>query len=154
MVIREAGILFRGYTLINGTYHQTSGDHIDRDLRSGLLTALLNFAETAFDKSLIEYIEGKKYVIAFTQDHLISKDFGEEEMLVSYAILDKEKKIDKYVHRAVIPMLKEVLIQFKEKYKHIELFSEISKFRDFKKNLDSIFGLDTKTIDERFKGFL
>ena len=45
MVIREAGLLFRGFTLINGFYHQTSDEPIDKDLRSGLLTAMLNFAE-------------------------------------------------------------------------------------------------------------
>lgn len=152
MVIREAGVLFRGYTLVNGKYHQTSGDEIDKDLRSGLITALLNFAESAFDNHSIEYIEGRKYVIAFTHDYIISQDFGEDEMLVAYAILDMVKKIDKYIDKAVVPMLEEVLAQFKEKYKDVKLFSEISKFNGFRENLDSIFGTDTKTIDEKLKG--
>ena len=72
MVIREAGLLFRGFTLVNGSYHQTSGDKIDIDLRSGLLTALLSFAESAFNSDMIEYFEGAKFCIAFTEDEILS----------------------------------------------------------------------------------
>ena len=83
MVIREAGILFRGFTLVNGLYHQTSGDRIDNDLRSGLLTAILNFAENAFSTELVEYFEGRKFCIAFKEDKIMAQDSMEPELLIA-----------------------------------------------------------------------
>ena len=151
MVIREAGLLFRGFTLINGFYHQTSDDPIDKDLRSGLLTAMLNFAETAFSSELIEYFEGSKYVVAFTNDKIMAEDSIDPEPLTAYSILDKEKKIDKFIHKVLIPLLKRVIEEFKINHEGKNL-SEISQFRNFKTNLDNIFGMQTQKLDQRFKG--
>lgn len=153
MVIREAGLLFRGFNLVNSTYHQTSGDEIDKDLRSGLLTAILNFAENAFSNDLLEYFEGKKFVIAFTQDTIVSLDSAgkEGELLIAYAILDKEKKIDKHVHKVIQPQLREIIREFKKEYEGTVL-SEISRLKVFRNILDEIFGSDTKTIDQKLKG--
>ena len=150
MVIREAGLLFRGFTLINGQYHKSGQTEIDKDLRAGLLTAMLNFAETAFKVDLIEYFEGSKYVVAFTGDEIMADDSIDPEPLIGYALLDKTKKIDKHIHKMVIPLLKEVIKQFCEKFTGKNL-SEISQFRGFKNNLDEIFGSSTKKIDERLK---
>ncbi len=151
MVIREAGLLFRGFTLINGFYHQTSNDPIDKDLRSGLLTAMLNFAETAFANESIEYFEGKKYIVAFTNDTIMAEDNVDPEPLIAYSILDKEKKVDKFINKIVIPLLKRVIDEFKSIHQNKNL-SEISQFRDFKKNLDNIFGMQTQKLDQRFEG--
>jgi hypothetical protein len=151
MVVREAGLLFRGFTLINGFYHQTSEDPIDKDLRSGLLTAMLNFAETLFSSELIEYFEGNKYVVAFTNSTIRAEDSIDSEPLIAYSILDKEKKVDKYINKIIIPLLKRVIEEFKLNHEGTNL-SKISQFRDFKTNLDKIFGMQTKKIDERVKG--
>ena len=152
MVIREAGLLLRGFTLIKASYHKTSGDEIDTDLRSALLTALLNFAESAFSSKIVEYLEfSEKFVIAFTDDKIQSIEGNEPEALIAYAILDKEKKIDKVVSNVIVPSLKEMLNQFILKYSNRNL-SEMRQFDSFRKIIDEIFGLDVKTIDQRAKG--
>ncbi|MHA1149653.1 MAG: hypothetical protein ACTSR8_15565 [Promethearchaeota archaeon] len=151
MVIREAGLLFRGFTLVNGLYHQTSDDHVDKDLRSGLLTALLNFAESAFAAQDLEYFEGNRFVIAFTQDKISSRDSVEPELFIAYAILDKEKKIDKHIKKVVIPQLQKIISKFKTQYEGKNL-SEISQFANFKSEVNKAFGSDTKTIDQKLNG--
>lgn len=151
MVIREAGLLFRGFTLVNGLYHQTSEDHVDKDLRSGLLTALLNFAESAFAAQNLEYFEGSRFVIAFTQDKISSRDSVEPELFIGYAIMDKQKKIDRHIKKVIIPQLKSVIIAFKKQFEGKNL-SEISQFKEFKAEVDRIFGSDTKTIDQKLDG--
>lgn len=151
MVVREAGLLFRGFTVVKKSYHKSSLGKLDVDLRSGLLTAFLNFAESAFAQGLVEYFEGKKFIIAFIGDKIMSDNSNEPELLISYAILDKEKKIDKYIHKVVQPSLHKILKEFRSLHSGKNL-SEVSLFRDFKQNLDRVFGTDTKTIDQKLKG--
>lgn len=151
MVIREAGLLFRGFTLVKKSYHKTTLGKIDTDLRSGLLTALLNFAETAFTQNKIEYFEGKKFVIAFINDEITSEESVNPEPLVSYAIFDREKKIDKYIQKILKPLLTNVASEFKKKNDRKNL-SEVSQFKDFKEILDQIFGSDTQNVDQKLKG--
>jgi len=153
MVIREAGILFRGFTLANASYHKTSDDQIDADLRSSLLTALVDFAEGAFSVASVEYFEMKKFIIAFIEDNITPSDSEQPERIISYAILDKGKKVDRIIKKMVQPSLKKVINLFKSKYDGKNL-SEISQFRDFKRDLDNIFGTDTKTIEQKLKGTL
>ncbi|MFX0001165.1 MAG: hypothetical protein ACFE9Q_10475 [Candidatus Hodarchaeota archaeon] len=151
MVVREAGLLFRGFTLVKKSYHKTSKGKIDTDLRSGLLTAILNFAQSTFSKDIVEYFEGKKFVIAFTDDEITAEDSFEPELIISYAILDKEKRIEKYIRKIIQPLLKQVSKEFKTLNSGKNL-SEVSQFKDFKKKLDKIFGSDTQTIDQKLKG--
>ena len=151
MVIREAGLIFRGFTLVRSNYHETNEGEIDTDLRSGLLTALLNFAENALSAELVEYFELKRYVIAFTENKIVSEDNTKPEILIAYAILDREKKIEKYLKKIVFPLLKKVAIQFVANYNRKNL-TEISQFYRFKEYLDNIFGSDTKNIEEKLQG--
>ncbi|MFW9820504.1 MAG: hypothetical protein ACFFE5_12905 [Candidatus Thorarchaeota archaeon] len=151
MVVREAGLLFRGFTLVKKSYHKTTLGKIDSDLRSGLLTAILDFAQSTFSK--VEYFEGKKFLITFTDEKIISDDGFEPELLVSYAILDREKKIEKYIHKIIQPLLKKMLTEFKTQNAGKNL-SEVSQFKDFKNSLDNIFGTDTQTLDQKLRGFL
>jgi len=151
LVIRECGLLFRGYTLIYETYHKTIQKEIDSDLRSGLLTALLNFAEISFAEDSVEYFEMKKFIIAFVEDKIISKDSEEPEPLITYAILDKEKKIDKHISKVIIPSLREITDAFKEKYDG-ENLSEISLFREFKKTIEKVLGTDIENLEQKLKG--
>jgi hypothetical protein len=151
MVIREAGLLFRGYTLVKKSYHKTTLGKIDTDLRSGLLTALLNFAETAFSTGSVEYFEGNKFTLVFINEKMFAEDSVEPELLVSYAIIDKQKKIDKYVYKIIHPLLIKVAKEFKAQNERKNL-SEISQFKIFKKNLDEIFGSDTKNVGQKLRG--
>ena len=151
MVIREVGLLFRGFTLVKRSYHKTTLGKIDADLRSGLLTALLNFAETAFSTGSVEYFQGNRYTIAFINGNILADDSVEPELLISYAIIDKRKKIDKYVNKLVNPLLAKVAEVFKAQNEGKNL-SEVSQFRLFKKTLDEIFGSNTKKIDQKLNG--
>ncbi len=151
MVVREAGLLFRGFTLVKKSYHITTKGKIDTDLRSGLLTAILNFAQSTFSKDLVEYFEGKKFLIAFIEDEITGEDSFEPELLISYAILDKVKRIEKYIRKIIQPLLKQVSKEFKTLNTGKNL-SEVSQFKPFKQNLDRIFGTDTQTIDQKLKG--
>jgi hypothetical protein len=151
MVIREAGLLFRGFSLVKKSYHKTTLGKIDSDLRGGLLTALLTFADTAFKSDSIEYFEGGKFVTAFINDKIRAEDSLEPEILISYVILDKEKKIDKYIKKIIQPMLVKLACEFKNK-NEMKNLSEVSLFTDFKKNIDSIFGSDAKNIDQKLQG--
>ena len=147
MTIYEAGLLFRGFTLINSIYHESSGDKIDMDLRSGLLSAIIIFAENAFSSSLIEYLEGTKFVIAFTHDKMMSDDSNESEILIGYAIIDKKKKIEKYVQKTIQPFLYQCTVKFKNEYEGRNL-SEVSQFYPFKDYIDSIFLPKSKAISK------
>ncbi len=151
MVVREAGLLFRGFTLVKKSYHKTSKGKIDTDLRSGLLTAILNFAQSTFSKDIVEYFEGKKFLIAFTEDEINAEDSFEPELIISYAILDKEKRIERYIRKIIHPLLKQVSKEFKSLNSGKNL-SEVSQFKVFKQNFDRIFGTDTQTIDQKLKG--
>jgi hypothetical protein len=151
MVIREVGLLFRGFTLVKKSYHKTTLGKIDADLRSGLLTALLNFAETAFSTGSVEYFQGNRFTIAFMNAKILSDDSRESELLVSYAIIDKQKKVDKYVNKIVNPLLIKVAKEFKSQNEGKNL-SEVSQFKIFKKSLDIIFGSSTKKVDQKLDG--
>ena len=153
MVVREAGLLFRGFTLVKKSYHKTSMGKIDTDLRSGLLTAILNFAQSTFSKDLVEYFEGKKFLITFLEGQILAENSIEPELIIIYAILDKERKIEKYIRKIIQPLLKKVLKEFKSLHSGKNL-SEVSQFKTFKENLDMIFGTDTQTIDQKLRGIL
>ena len=151
MVIREVGLLFRGFTLVKKSFHKTTIGKIDADLRSGLLTALLNFAETAFSTGSVEYFQGNRFTIAFINAKILSDDSNEPELLVSYAIIDRQKKIDKYIRKIANPLLIKVAQEFKLQNEGKNL-SEVSQFKNFKQSLDKIFGSNTKKIDQKLDG--
>jgi hypothetical protein len=151
MVVREAGLMFRGFTLVKKTFHKTDKGKIDIDLRSGLLDAIMSFAESAFMKSSVEYFLGQKFIIVFTKEQTMSDDGIEPENITSYAILDREKRVEKYIHKVIQPLLKDVLTEFISLNKG-KNFSEVSQFKDFKSKIDEIYGTDSKTVDEKLKG--
>ncbi|MFX1487710.1 MAG: hypothetical protein ACFFBI_01080 [Promethearchaeota archaeon] len=137
--------------MVKKSYHKTTKGKIDQDLRSGLLTAILNFAETAFTKDTVEYFEMNKLLITFKEDRLVAKDSLDPETLISYVVLDKEKKVEKYIHKVIQPLLGKVIQEFKANNMG-KNFSEVSQFKVFKQNLDRIFGTDTQTVDQKLKG--
>ncbi|TXT53243.1 MAG: hypothetical protein BAJALOKI2v1_1100005 [Promethearchaeota archaeon] len=149
MVVREAGILFRGYTLVSTKFHQT-GSGIDDDLRSGFLTAIVNFAENAFSSSMVEYLEGNKYTIAFKADKVKSEDSDVPEPLFAFCILDKEKNMERVITKNIHPLLEKTLDRFLPITKGKSL-SEISQFKSFRENIKEIFEPDAKTLDQKLE---
>jgi trans-2-enoyl-CoA reductase len=59
--------------------------------------------------------------------------------------------MDKHIQKLIKPLLTRVAGEFKKRNTGKNL-SEVSQFKDFKQNLDKIFGSDTKTIDQKLKG--
>ena len=152
-LIRECGLLFRGFTLITSQYHDFGSTIDDKDLRSGLLTAIIDLSDVAFSTQSIEYIEGKKKVIYFTSEKISSIDSSAtKEQIIAYVIQDKEKNVDKE-RTKIIPMLKKVLTKFIEKFDGTNL-SYVSEFESFKKDIDEIFGEAGTSVDQRLKGVL
>lgn len=150
VLIRECGILFRGFNIVNSQYHDFGASIKDKDLRSGLLTAIINFSDAAFSHS-IEYIEGKKKSLIFTQDKILSTDVEDvSEIIISYIIMDKVKDLDKKKER-IVPELRKLLLLFKEKYKNKNL-AHVSEFQEFKQEIDNLFGKEGETIEQRLKG--
>ncbi|MGV9198964.1 MAG: hypothetical protein ACOC4M_09000 [Promethearchaeia archaeon] len=150
MVVREAGIIFRGFNLVNAKYHQTHTNKVDKDLRSSLITALLNFCEGAFSSASVEYFELKKFSIAFTKSKIQPTDSEDPEDLIVYAIFDSEKGTEKYIRKILQPLLKSIANEFIQENEGKNL-SEITQFRSFTPRLDDIFGDLNKTIDNKFK---
>ena len=150
MVIREAGIMARGYPLVYSSYHETGEKKIDVVLRSGLLSGILIFVESAFEKQNVEYIESKKYIIAFKADKILAEKAVEQEPILSYVIMDKEKKLDKFISKNISPFLKKILKEFISVYTGKNL-SNVSLFEGFKKAIDKIFEIESKSLDEKFK---
>ena len=75
----------------------------------------------------------------------------EPELLISYAIMDKEKRIEKYIKKVVQPILKVISDEFKNKNEGNNL-SEVTQFKYFKETLDKLFGTDTENVDQKLKG--
>ena len=139
----------RGYPLVYSSYHET-GAGIDVVLRSGLLSGILNFVESAFEKQIVEYIESKNYIIAFKADKILAEKAVEPEPIISYIIMDKEKKIDKFISKNISPLLKKILKEFILGYTGKNL-SYISIFEDFKKVINKNFEIESKSLDEKIK---
>jgi hypothetical protein len=151
MVIREAGLMLGGFFLVKKSYHKSTKGKIDKDLRSGLFTAILKFAESAFTTDSVEYFKGNKFFIAFKYDHIKVPHSKQPDFLISYAIIDKEKRAEKYIHKVVQPLLEKVLVEFKGRNFQKD-FSEFSQFKEFKQILDRIFGTDTQTVNQKLSG--
>ena len=74
MVIRESGLIFRGFSVVKKSFHKSTIGKIDTDLRSAMMTAFINFAKSAYSSKIIDYLELKKYCIAFIGDEIQKAD--------------------------------------------------------------------------------
>jgi len=99
----------------------------------------------------VEYFQGNRFTIAFINANILADDSIEPELLISYAIIDRQKRIDKYVKKLVNPLLTKVAENFKARYEGKNL-SEVSQFKVYKKTLDIIFGSNTKKVDQKLAG--
>ncbi len=151
MVIREAGLMLGGFFLVKQSYHKSTKGKIDKDLRSGLFTAILKFAESAFTNDSVEYFKGKKYLISFMYDEIKVPYHNKPEFLISYVIMDKEKRAERYIQNIIQPLLEKVLVEFKSRHSEKNL-SEFSQFKEFKPILDKIFGTDSQTANQKLSG--
>jgi len=138
--IYEAGIIFRGFTLVNYIIRNLSvktKKEIHKDLRSSFISAITQFVEKAFQGSTLEYLESGDILFIFITETIQAGDFNTVENILAYAICDKKKNIDKQVEK-VKEKLNLMLIHFKQKYNN-ENFTIIDKFQDFKPEIEKFF---------------
>lgn len=151
MVIREAGILFRDNNLVRSIYIQKEIE-IYNVYRTDLVNSLLNLVQDVFLTDIIEYLGGKEFVIAFIEDKIFVEDSvsNEPESLIIYCIFDNKKKVDKYVYKVVLPLLKKIALEFKATQKVLKSPNSFQT-TDFKAKIDEILGDETKTIDQKLR---
>ena len=123
---------------------------MDIDFKTGFMSAIINFAETAFLTNSIESIEMMKYIVAFTLDTIIAKDSTEPEAIICYVILDKKSHSEKFVSRIIQPLLSQAIMFFKTLYQGKNL-TETSRFKDFRKILNGLFKEISLTVDQKYE---
>ncbi len=145
MLIREAGIIFNGIPVIFASYHRASKEKTDLICSSGLMSGLLTFAECLM--APIEYFESSNYSIIFNKGMM--KDFyGKEQEVLAFLVVDKDNRLEKYLHKTVLPLLEKLLKKFTSQYTGCKI-TETAQFEPFKQTIDKIFGTGTQTFEEK-----
>lgn len=145
MLIREAGIIFNGIPVIFASYHRASKEKTDLICSSGLMSGLLTFAECLM--APIEYFESSKYTIIFKKGN-IQDFYGKNQDILSFIVIDKDERLEKYLNRTIKPLLNKLLERFISEYNGCKV-TEVAKFEPFKKTIDKIFGTGTQTLEEK-----
>jgi len=150
MLIREAGIIFNGIPVIFASYHRASKEKTDLICSSGLMSGLLTFAECLM--APIEYFESSKYTIVFKKG--IMQDFhGKKQEILSFLVIDKDDRLEKYLDRTIKPLLEKLLKKFISEYNGCKV-TEVAKFEPFRKTIDKIFGTGVQTLEEKVVSLL
>jgi len=150
MLIREAGIIFNGIPVIFASYHRASKEKTDLICSSGLMSGLLTFAECLM--APIEYFESSKYTIIFKKG--IMEDFyGKKQEILSFIVIDKDDRLEKYLNRTIKPLLDRLLNKFTSEFNGCKV-TEVAKFEPFRKTIDKIFGTGTQTLEEKVVSLL
>ena len=145
MLIREAGIIRQGLPIIFATYHRASRKQMDFIGTSGLMSGLLSFAECLMTP--IEYFESSKYSIIFNKGNIEDNE-GRMEEIIAFIVLDKDHRLEKYLHKTILPILKKLLSKFISRYNGSN-FTKAKQFESFRSTIDKIFGSGTLTLDEK-----
>jgi len=146
--IFEAGLIFRGYTLVNRKFKDfiaKESTEIHEDLRASFISAITEFCEYAFMGSSLEYLVSKDILIIFTTDTINADDFPSKEPILAYAICDKKKNVDRQV-RSVVERLSNILIYFIQRYNNQNL-SETTQFNKFKRVIEDFFIRNKKVTE-------
>ncbi|MHA2281670.1 MAG: hypothetical protein ACXAC5_12555 [Promethearchaeota archaeon] len=145
MLIREAGVIFNGIPVIFTSYHRASKEKTDLICSSGLMSGLLTFAECLMTP--IEYFESSKYSIIFKKGKM--QDFyGKEQEVLTFLVLDKDERLEKYLNKTINPLLERLLKKFIIEFSGCKI-TEVAQFEPFKKVIDKLFGTGTLTLEEK-----
>ena len=144
-LIREVGIIFNGMPVIFTSYHRASKERIDLIYSSELRSGLLTFAECLM--APIEYFESSKHSIIFKKGKM--EDFyGKEQEVLAFLVVDKDYRLERYLHKSVLPFLKKLLKGFTSQYTGGKI-TEVAQFEPFKQTIDKIVGTSTQTLEEK-----
>ncbi|MFX1455702.1 MAG: hypothetical protein ACFFDB_10045 [Promethearchaeota archaeon] len=150
MLIREAGIIFNGMPLIFTSYHRASKEKTNLICLSGTMSGLLTFAECLMTP--IEYFETSKYTIIFHKGNI--QDYYEKiHEIHSFLVIDKDDRLEKYLNRTIKPLLDKLLKRFISEYNGCKM-NDVTRFEQFKKTIDKIFGTGTMTLEEKVASLL
>ncbi|MFW9877126.1 MAG: hypothetical protein ACFFG0_28890 [Candidatus Thorarchaeota archaeon] len=134
MLIREAGILFHGTTVVFTNYHKAGNINLKLICKSKLIRELLSFSKCILPP--IEYFEGTDYSIV-TKKGFVKNKIGEKQEIFAFVVLDKDYNLERYLNSKVIPLLEELLTEFSYQYSGSELL-KIDAFEDFKTTINRV----------------
>jgi len=145
MLIREAGIIRQGLPIIFATYHRASREQVDFTGTSGFMSGLLSFAECLMTP--IEYFESSRYSIIFKKGNIEDNE-GIIEEIIAFIVLDKDYRLEKYLHKTILPLLERLLKKFISRFNGSN-FTKAKQFDSFRYTIDKIFGSGTLTLEEK-----
>lgn len=145
MLIREAGILFHGIPIIFTSYHRASKSKTNLVCSSGLMSGLLSFAECLMEP--VEYFESDKYTIVFKKG-IIKDLYRDLQEIVAFIVLDKDYRLEKYLHKTILPLLERLLDRFISQFNGCNM-TKVGQFEPFRLIINKIFGTGTQTLEEK-----
>lgn len=135
MVIREAGILINKVPIIYANYPKAYEDELNLIFTSELMSGLLIFAE--YVMTPIEYFENNEYTLIFKTGQFHDYD-GKIQEITAFLVMDKNKKLEKYLDKNLNPLLEELLGKFISQFYGCKI-TEVAQFEPFKKMINQIF---------------
>ncbi|MFX0029849.1 MAG: hypothetical protein ACFE8B_11605 [Candidatus Hermodarchaeota archaeon] len=135
MLIREAGILINKVPIIYANYPRANKEELDLIFTSELLRGLLNFTESIMIP--IEYFENHKYTILFKKGSI--RDYcGKIQEVTVFLVMDKDKKLEKYLYKKINPLLEEILREFVLQFSGCKI-TKVAQFEPFEMMINKIF---------------
>lgn len=137
----ELGFVFRGFVLVNHNFKDLpiQKEHgITEDLRGAFISAINAFADTAFNKSSLEYLESGNILFIFKIAEVQSIDNNTKESLILYGLVDKSKKKSDKLVRKFFERVEPMLQLFIQKFNTAN-FSELNQFESFKEIMKDFF---------------
>ena len=137
----ELGFVFRGFILVNHILKELLVQKergINKDLRGALISAINTFADTAFNKNSIEYLESGNILFIFKIAEIQSEDNRVKEPLILYGLVDKSKKKSDRLVRKFFERVDPILQLFIQKYDNAD-FTEFNQFESFQEVVGEFF---------------
>ncbi len=137
----ELGFVFRGFVLVNHNFKglPIQKEHgVTEDLRGAFISAINAFADTAFNKSSLEYLESGNILFIFKIAEVQSIDNNIKESLILYGLVDKSKKKSDKLVRKFFERVEPMLQLFIQKFNTAN-FSELNQFESFKEIMKDFF---------------
>lgn len=126
----ELGFVFRGFVLVSHNFKDLPELGVNKDLRGAFISAINAFADTAFNKSSIEYLESGNILFIFRMAEAQSSDNIVKESLILYGLVDKSKKKSDKLVRKFFEKVDPILQLFVQKFNGAN-FSELNQFEKF-----------------------
>lgn len=137
----ELGFVFRGFVLVKHIFKDlpVKKEHgVTQDLRGAFISAINAFADTAFNRSSLEYLESGNILFIFKIAEIQSQDNRMKESLILYGLVDKSKKKSDKLVRKFFEKVDPILQLFLQKFRKAN-FSELNQFEPFEQIMRDFF---------------